>query len=60
MYYMKDLKLYTHKSNVVEIILQTERTLPEAGHLVLYWLGFIQQLSPQLAMHNGHDSRVGR
>ena len=32
----------------MEIILKTEWTLPEAGHLVLYWLSLIQQFSAQL------------
>ena len=29
----------------MDIILKTEWTLPEAGHLILYWLSLIQQFS---------------
>ena len=40
----------------MEIILKTEWTLPEAGHLILYWLSSIQQFSARLATYNSHDS----
>ena len=48
--------LSIHQSNIVEIILKTERTLPEAGHLILYRLSSIQQFPAWLTMHNGHNS----
>ena len=53
---MWQMIVYTHQSNVTEIILKTEQTFLEAGYQILLQISLIQQLSAWLVMHNAHNS----